>query len=58
MGWGTILYLAALTTIDTSLYEVAAIDGANRWRQTWHVTRLELDQDVDVTVRAKVGAQN
>jgi hypothetical protein len=26
--------------------------------QTWHVTRLELDQDVDVTVRAKVGAQN
>jgi putative aldouronate transport system permease protein len=38
VGWGTILYLAALTTIDTSLYEVAAIDGANRWRQTWHVT--------------------
>jgi putative aldouronate transport system permease protein len=38
VGWGTILYLAALTTIDSSLYEVAAIDGANRWRQTWHVT--------------------
>jgi len=38
VGWGTILYLAALTTIDTSLYEVAAMDGANRWRQTWHVT--------------------
>jgi putative aldouronate transport system permease protein len=38
VGWGTILYLAALTTIDTSLYEVAAIDGANRWRQIWHVT--------------------
>lgn len=38
MGWGTILYLAALTTIDESLYEAARIDGANRWKQTLHVT--------------------
>jgi putative aldouronate transport system permease protein len=38
VGWGTILYLAALTTIDQDLYEAARIDGANRWRQTWHVT--------------------
>jgi putative aldouronate transport system permease protein len=38
VGWGTILYLAALTTIDNELYEQARIDGANRWRQTWHVT--------------------
>jgi putative aldouronate transport system permease protein len=38
VGWGTILYLAALTTIDDNLYEAARIDGANRWRQTWHVT--------------------
>ncbi|HZM75017.1 MAG TPA: ABC transporter permease subunit [Candidatus Limnocylindrales bacterium] len=38
VGWGTILYLAALTTIDEDLYEAARIDGANRWRQTWHVT--------------------
>jgi putative aldouronate transport system permease protein len=37
VGWGTILYLAALTTIDENLYEAARIDGANRWRQTWHV---------------------
>lgn len=37
-GWGTILYLAALTTIDGQLYEQARIDGANRWKQTWHVT--------------------
>jgi putative aldouronate transport system permease protein len=37
-GWGTILYLAALTTIDRQLYEQAMIDGAGRWRQTWHVT--------------------
>lgn len=38
VGWGTILYLAALTAIDDSLYEAARIDGANRWQQTWHVT--------------------
>lgn len=38
VGWGTILYLAALTTVDESLYEAARIDGANRLRQTWHVT--------------------
>ena len=38
VGWGTILYLAALTSIDDSLYEAAKIDGAGRWRQTWHVT--------------------
>ncbi|PZR52619.1 sugar ABC transporter permease [Xylanimonas oleitrophica] len=38
VGWGTILYLAALTTIDEQLYEAARIDGANRWKQTWHVT--------------------
>jgi putative aldouronate transport system permease protein len=38
MGWGAILYLAALTTIDDSLYEAAKIDGANRWKQTLHIT--------------------
>lgn len=37
-GWGTILYLAALTTIDEDLYEAARIDGAGRLRQIWHVT--------------------
>ena len=38
VGWGTILYLAALSTVDDQLYEAARIDGANRWQQTWHVT--------------------
>lgn len=38
LGWGAILYLAALTTIDESLYEAAKIDGANRWKQTIHIT--------------------
>ncbi|WNQ12534.1 ABC transporter permease subunit [Paenibacillus aurantius] len=37
-GYGTIIFLAALASIDTQLYEAAKIDGANRWRQTLHVT--------------------
>ncbi len=36
-GWATIIYLAALTSIDPVLHEAAAIDGANRWRRIWHV---------------------
>lgn len=38
VGWGSIVYLAALTAVDTELYEAAAIDGANRWKQTLHIT--------------------
>lgn len=38
LGWGTILYLAAMTGINTELYEAAKIDGANRFRLAWHVT--------------------
>lgn len=38
MGWGTILYLAAVTGISGELYEAAMIDGANRWKRMWHIT--------------------
>ena len=38
VGWNCIIYLSALTSIDTELYEAARIDGANRWQQTLHVT--------------------
>ncbi|MBV9326593.1 MAG: sugar ABC transporter permease [Chloroflexi bacterium] len=37
-GWGTIIILAALLRIDTSLYEAAAMDGADAWRRLVHVT--------------------
>lgn len=37
-GWGTIIYLAAITAIDPTLYEAAIMDGAGRWKQTIHVT--------------------
>ncbi len=38
MGWGTILYLAAITSINGELYEAAMIDGAGRWKRMWHIT--------------------
>jgi len=37
-GWGTIIFLAAMTGIDSQLYEAAKIDGASRIRQIWHIT--------------------
>ncbi|RIX59204.1 sugar ABC transporter permease [Paenibacillus nanensis] len=37
-GYGTIVYLAAITGIDPGLYEAATIDGANRWKKAWHIT--------------------
>ncbi|MCL1931876.1 MAG: ABC transporter permease subunit [Treponema sp.] len=38
MGWGTIIYLAAITGINPELYEAAEVDGAGRWRKLWHIT--------------------
>lgn len=38
IGWSSIIYLSALSSIDQELYEAAAIDGAGRWRQTIHIT--------------------
>ena len=38
MGWGTIIYLAAITNVNSELYEAAKVDGANRWQQCLHVT--------------------
>ena len=38
MGWSSIIYISALSSIDTELYEAAAVDGAGRWKQTIHIT--------------------
>lgn len=38
MGYGSIVYLAAITSVDTQLYEAAAVDGANKLRRVWHIT--------------------
>jgi putative aldouronate transport system permease protein len=38
MGWGSIIYLAAITGIDPELYEAATVDGAGRFRKMWSIT--------------------
>ena len=38
LGWGAIMYLAAIAGIDQELYEAAKVDGAGRWRQIRHIT--------------------
>jgi multiple sugar transport system permease protein len=41
-GATVIVYLAALTAVDTDLYEAAAVDGAGLWRKIWHITLPQL----------------
>lgn len=38
VGWGTIVYLSAISGVDPTLYEAATVDGASRFRQVWHIT--------------------
>ncbi|MDF2658836.1 MAG: protein lplB [Paenibacillus sp.] len=38
VGWGSIIYFAALSGIDPTLYEAAIVDGASRWQRLWHIT--------------------
>ncbi|HGR0631472.1 TPA: ABC transporter permease [Streptococcus pneumoniae] len=46
IGWGSIIYMGALTNIDSTLYEAADMDGANRWHKMWHVTLPSLRSTV------------
>ena len=54
-GWGTIIYLAALTGIDPTLYEAARIDGAGRWKQIWYVTLPSLAFAITVNLILDMG---
>jgi putative aldouronate transport system permease protein len=55
MGWGTILYLAALTQIDVTLYEAARVDGATRMQQLWHITLPGISTTIVVLFIIQVG---
>ncbi|WP_238483720.1 ABC transporter permease [Anaerosporobacter faecicola] len=56
MGWNSILYLTALTSIDPQLYEAAAIDGAGRWKQTLHVTLPGIMPTIVITLILSTGS--
>lgn len=55
IGWGTLIYLAAIAGIDPGLYEAAVIDGASRLRQTWHVTLPSIKGTVIILLILNVG---
>lgn len=54
-GWETVVYLAALTSIDPHLYEAAEADGASRWKQTIHITLPGIANTVIILLILRVG---
>ncbi|MCR8631217.1 ABC transporter permease subunit [Paenibacillus sp. N5-1-1-5] len=55
LGWSAILYFATLTGINTELYEAARVDGANRWKQTWHITLPGIAPTIIILLLLKIG---
>ncbi|MBO9605098.1 MAG: sugar ABC transporter permease [Paenibacillaceae bacterium] len=55
IGWGMIIYLAALAGINPHLYEAAMVDGAGRWRQMWHVSLPSLLPAIVVLFLLRIG---
>ena len=55
MGWGSIIYLAAMTNINPELYEAATIDGAGRLRKMWHITLPGISPTISILLILNVG---
>lgn len=55
LGWGAIIYLAAISGIDPSLYEAAEIDGANRLQKLWYITLPEISGTIAILFILQVG---
>ncbi|MFY9176789.1 MAG: ABC transporter permease subunit [Caldicoprobacterales bacterium] len=55
IGWGSIVYLAAISGVDQEMYEAAYIDGANRWRRIWHITLPSISNIVVIMLIFNVG---
>jgi putative aldouronate transport system permease protein len=54
-GWGTIIFLAALSQVDEQLYESAALDGAGAWSRFWHVTLPAIRPVIALLLILKLG---
>jgi putative aldouronate transport system permease protein len=54
-GWGTIIFIAALTGVNPDLYEAATIDGAGRFHKMWHVTLPSIKSTIVVMLILRVG---
>jgi putative aldouronate transport system permease protein len=54
-GWGTIIFLAAMAGVDPQRYEAAVVDGANRWRQIWHITLPAIRPTIIILLILRLG---
>ena len=54
-GFGTIIFLAALAGVDVEQYEAAIMDGANRWRQLWHITLPSIRNTIVILLILRMG---
>jgi putative aldouronate transport system permease protein len=55
VGWGTIIFLAAMAGVDPQRYEAAVVDGANRWRQIWHITLPAIRPTIFILLILRLG---
>lgn len=55
VGWGTIIYLAAMSSIDPAIYEAAEIDGGGRFRKIWHITLPGISSTIIILLILSVG---
>ena len=55
MGWGSIIYLAAIAGINSELYEAAEVDGANRMRKIWHITLPGITPTIVIMLILRMG---
>ena len=55
LGWGAIIYLAAISGIDQELYEAAQIDGAGKWKQMIHVTLPGISNTIIIMLLMRMG---
>ena len=56
VGYNSIIYMAALASVDQEFYEAATIDGANRWSQTLHVTLPCISSTIVITLILRLGS--
>ena len=54
-GWGTIIYLASLSSVNPELYEAATVDGANRFQKLWHISLTGIASTISIQLILQCG---
>ena len=55
VGWGSIIFFAALSGVDPTLYEAAIADGASRWRRIWHISLPAIMPTITIMLLLSIG---